>query len=522
MGDRLDSWKEVAAYLGREVRTVQRWALARGLPIHRLPGGDRPRVFSTKSEIDVWLQDRAGEPAPEGVSVAVLRFLNLAGGKEDQDFADGLADDLIDALVRIPGLRVIARTSSFAFTGKENDVRRVGAELGVAWLLEGSIRRDGQRVRVAAQLVSSRDGVHAWSQIYDRQLTDLFSIQDDIARAIARELRLKLAPEPLAAQATADPQAYDLFVKGRSISQQYTPNAVAAAQHYFEEAVARDPEFSRPYFGLADLLFHAAQFGIATPPDAIRRTREAIRRSLELDERCGEAHALQGTLQGMLDYDWPGAEKSFERALQLSPGSAKILDQHAWYHLTPRLQVARAVSEAEQAVSLDPLSPWAHGHLSLVLAAARQHARAVEEGRVGVQLAPGLWWLRWFYGGVLVFQGRIGPGLRECQKVYNEMREPLVIGAMASMLGLCRRSRQAKDLLADLQRLALTTDVPPMAFALAYLGAGDDRVFEWLDKSIEARDPQATQLPSMPLYDGIRGDPRFQALLRRMNLDTAS
>ncbi len=522
MAQRLDSWKEIATYLGREVRTAQRWALARGLPVHRLPGGDRPRVFSTKSEIDAWIRDGAGEPAPEGVSVAVLRFLNLAGGKEDQYFADGLADDVIDALVRIPGLRVIARTSSFAFTSKEDDVRRIGVELGAAWLLEGSIRRDGLRLRVAAQLVSSRDGVHAWSQIYNRQLTDLFSIQDDIARAIARELRLKLAPEPLASQATTDPQAYDLFVKGRSISQQYTPDAVAAAQQYFEEAVVRDPEFSRPYFGLADLLFHAAQFGIATPPDAMRRTREAVTRSLELDEHFGEAHALQGTLQGMLDYDWRGAEESFERAFQLSPGSAKILDQHAWYHLTPRMQVARAISEAEQAVSLDPLSPWAHGHLSLVLAAARQYARAVEEGRTGVQLAPGLWWLRWFYGGALVFQGRIGLGLRECRKVYHEIQEPLVIGAMASMLGLCRRRKQAKDLLADLQRLARTTYVPPMAFALAYLGVGDDRVFEWLDKSIDARDPQATHLPSMPHYDGIRGDSRFQALLRKMNLDAAS
>jgi hypothetical protein len=182
------------------------------------------------------------------------------------------------------------------------------------------------------------------------------------------------------------------------------------------------------------------------------------------------------------------------------------------------MQIAQAIKEAEQAVSLDPLSPWAHGHLSLVLVAARQHARGVEEGRTGVQLAPGLWWLRWFYGGALVFQGRTVLGLRECQKVYEEIQEPLIIGAMAAMLGLCRRRKQARELLSDLQYLARSTYVPPYALALAYLGACDDRVFEWLDRGIDARDPMATHLPSMPLYDGIRDDPRFRALLTKMHL----
>lgn len=518
MKERLDSWKAIAAYLGREVRTAQRWAAARGLPVHRLPGGSRPRVFSTRGEIDEWLLAGSGQGAPGGVSVAVLRFLNLSGSPEGQYFADGLADDVIDALVRCPDLRVIARTSSFAFASNEDDVRRIGARLGAAWLLEGSIRRVEKRVRVSVQLVSSRDGVHAWSRIYNRQVTDLFEIQDDIARAIARELKVKLAPQALAAPATSDPQAYDHWVRGRSISQHLTPKAVALAQQYFEKAIACDPRFSKPYFGLADLLFHAAQFGIAGSPETVRRMREAIARALELDDSFGEAHALQGTLQGVFDYDWSGAEQSFERAVQLSPGSAKVLDQHAWYHLTPRMQLSRALDEAEQAVSLDPLSPWAHGHLSLVFLAARQYKRAVEEARTGVQLASGLWWLRWFYGTALLFDGKPAAGLRECLKAYEQIREPPVTGAMAAVYGLIGRRKRARELLRDLEVLARTVPVPAIALALACLGAGDDRVFWWLDRAIDARAPMVTHLPSMPIFDGIRRDPRFAALLTKMHL----
>ena len=518
MGERLDSWKDIAAYLGREVRTVQRWAIARALPIHRLPGGNRPRVFSTKSEIDAWIQADAHEDRAHGVSVAVLRFLNLAGSREDQYFADGLAEDVIDALVRIPGLRVIARTSSFAFTSKEDDVRNIGAQLGATWLLEGSIRRDGQRVRVSAQLVSSRDGVHAWSQTYDRQLTDLFAIQDDIARAIAGELKVKLSPRQLAPRMTDDAEAYHAWLKGRSISQQYTPESLVEAQACYEAAIARDPRFARPHFGIADLLFHAGQFGITAPPDVFPRARQAIARALDLDDRCGEAHALQGTLQGLLDYDWRGAERSFDRAFELSPGSAGVLDQHAWYHLTPRMQVAQAVEESEQAVSLDPLSPWAHAHLSLVRLVARQPARAAEEAQAALALAPGFWWLHWFYGTALLYQGKLRPGFRECQGVYETIRDPLVVGGMAGLHGLFLRRKKARQLLSELEGMAGTMYVPPFAFALAYLGLGDDRVFEWLDKSIDARDPMVTHLPSMPLYDGIRDDPRFRALLARMHL----
>jgi serine/threonine-protein kinase len=519
VGERLDSWKDIAVYLGREVRTVQRWAVARSLPVHRLPsGGNRPRVYSHKAEIDAWMRAGAQEPRADAASVAVLPFLNLAGTPEDQYFGDGLADDVINALVRVPGLRVTARTSSFAFSGRGQDVRQIGAELGAAWLIEGSVRRDGGRVRVSAQLIDAGSGYHTWSECYDRQLTDIFAIQDEIARAIARALRIELALEPPARRPTSDLAAYDLWMKGRSISQRFTPAAFAQARDCYDAAIARDPRFARPYFGLAELLFHGVQFGLTNSADDARLARNAIATSLELDNGFGEAHALSGILHGILDYDWPGAEAAFQRAFELSPGSATVLIQHAWYHLVPRMRVAEALDEAEQAVALDPLSPLVRGRFGLVLVVARQYPRAAEECREALRLAPGLWCLHWFYATALLLQGRFVQGFGHARKVYDEIHQPLVIGGMSLLYGLFLRKTEARKLLAELQELSGTTYVPPVAMAFAYLGLGDDRVFEWLDKAIDARDPVVTHLPSMPLYDGIRGDPRFRALLARMHL----
>jgi TolB-like protein len=520
VGERLESWKEIAAYLSREVRTVQRWAVARSLPVHRIPGsGSRPRVYALKVEIDTWMQAGVREPRADAASVAVLPFLNLGGAPEDQYFGDGLADDVINALVRVPGLRVTARTSSFALSERGRDVRQIGARLGATWLIEGSVRREGGRVRVSAQLIDAASGYHAWSESYDRQLTDIFAIQDEIACSITLALKLTLGLEPPAGRPTGDLAAYDLWVKGRSISQRFTPAAMLQARKCYDAAIARDPGFARPYYGLAELLFYGVQFGLTTSADDTRRAREAITMSLALDDRFGEAHALSGVLRGLLDYDWAGAEAAFQRAFELSPGSATVLIEHAWYHLVPRMRVAEALEEAERAVALDPLAPFVRGLFGLVLMVARQYARAVEECREAVRLAPRLWWLHWFYGAALLLQGRAVQGFAHARKVYDEIHQPLVVGGMSLLYGLFLRRKEARQMLAELDEMSRTTYVPPAAVAWAYLGLGDDRVFEWLNKAIDVREPVATHMPSMPIYDGIREDPRFRVLLARMHLD---
>jgi TolB-like protein len=520
MADRLGSWKEIAGYLGRDVRTVQRWARARHLPVHRLPGGRRPRVFSLRSEIDLWLRSGSSRPdsADEAASVAVLPFLNLTGTVEGEWFGDGLADDVINALVRLPGVQVTARTSSFAFAGKGRDVREIGARLNASWLLEGSVRRDGEHVRVSAQLVSAGDGRHAWSESYDRCLTDVLGVQDEIARSIALALQVALSPAAPAPRPAGDLAAYHLWTRGRSLSQQYTQDAFGKARGCFEAALALDPRFARAHHALGELLFYGVQFGLSSNPSDVSRVRQAVSDAVELDARLGEAHALLGVVQGLFDYDWAAAEASFARALDLCPGSAAVLSQHAWYHLVPRMRIAEALAEAQQAAALDPLSPLARGSLGLVLVAARQYDRAAEECRRAVQLASGLWWLHWFYGTALLLQGRTGPGVRHMKMVYDKVHQPLVVGGMALVYGLFDNRGKAKQMLAELEGMARTGYVPPAAFAFAYTGLGDDRVFEWFAKAIDAHDPIATHLPFMPLYDGLRNDPRFSALLARMKL----
>jgi TolB-like protein/tetratricopeptide (TPR) repeat protein len=520
VGQRLGSWKEIAAYLERDVRTVQRWARDRRLPVHRLPGGPRPRVFSLRPELDAWLQGGPSRPRPpdEATSVAVLPFLNLTGAPEGEWFGDGLADDVINALVHVPGLRVTARTSSFAFAGQRRDVRKIGARLNASWLLEGSVRRHGERVRVSAQLVSARDGCHAWSESYDRRLTDVLGVQDDIAHSIALALQVTLSPGPPAPRPAGDLAAYHLWTKGRSYSQQFTGEAFGKARRCFEAALALDPRFARAHHALAELLFYGAQFGLSPAPDEVSRVRQEVVRAVELDPHLGEAHALLGVVQGHLGYEWGEAEASFARALELCPGSAAVLSQHAWYHLVPRMRIDEALAEAQQAAALDPLSPFVRGRHGLVLVAARQYARAAGECRRALQLANGLWWLHWFYGTALLLQGRTGPGVRRMRMVYEKVHQPLVVGGMALVYGLFDTRGKARQMLAELEAMARRGYVPPAAFALAYVGLGDDRAFEWFGKAIDAHNPIATHLPFMPLYDGLRKDPRFRVLLAKMNL----
>lgn len=519
MSERLDSWKDIASYLGRDVRTVQRWESERRLPVHRLPGGDRPRVYALKSELDVWLRTNPAEPASVP-SVAVLPFVNLTEDKENEYFSDGLADEVINALTRIPGLRVTARTSSFAFRGKEQDVREIGARLGAAALLEGSVRKFSNRVRVSAQLVSAGDGYHLWSESYDRELADIFAIQDDIARSIALALRIQLAPRPLVERTTEDQEAYKLWLKGRYAAAQFLPETIANAREYFTAAIARDPRFPLPYVALAELLFDAAQFGLVAPSEAAAQAKEAALKALGLNDRLGEAYAILGALRGILEYDWTAAERAFLRALELSPASATVLWRHAWYYLVPKLRIPEALDQMRKAAAHDPLSAQLHSTFGLMWFIARDWQRAVEECRLAVELGSWLLPTRWFLGSALIWQGKGAEGLDQCRQVYEHGGfSPVSVGGMSVIYGRLGRLDEARRMLSELEGIARTASIPPLAFAWAYLGLCDDRVFEWLDKAIDARDPAVTHMPSMPIYDGIRDDPRFHKLLAKMGLD---
>ena len=518
MTDRLDSWKDIAAYLGREVRTVQRWEAERSLPVHRLPGGDRPRVYALKAELDTWLRTSAVEQA-DLPSVAVLPFVNLSADPENAYFSDGLAEDVITALTRVPGLRVTARTSSFAYRDRNLDVRRIGADLSARALLEGSVRREGNRIRVSAQLVSAEDGYHLWSESYDRQLGDVFGIQEEVARAIAHELKVRIGPAPLVGRPTADLEAYSLWLQGRSLGAEWTADKIAEASACYRAALARDPKFPLPYLSIADSLFYAAWFGLALPPEAFPQALQFVQQALDLDPSLGEAHALRGCLLAVLNFDWDSAEREFERARELSPGSSTILYRHAWVILAPKRRYAEALAEMELAVRQDPLSPLMHGTLGMVLLEARDYARAEKACRVALELAPGFWWSHFFLSCALLLQNKGDEALTHCRQAWTRLGPSTLAAAdQCFTYGLLGRPDDALRAYAAFERTAQQEPVPALAHAWAYLGLGDDRAYEWLDKAIDGRDPAVTHLPGMPIYDELRADPRFNRLLTKMNL----
>jgi TolB-like protein len=505
-----------------------RWERDRGLPVHRIPGGGKPGVYAFQSELDTWWKKTqlhrvgpAEKAAPPSLtpSVAVLPFANLSRAKENEYFSDGLADEIITALTRIPGLRVTARTSSFAFRGKEQDVRAIGAALGVSTILEGSVQRSGGRVRVSAQLVNTRDGFHIWGERFDRKLADIFAIQDEISRAIAGALRVRLVPLP-SVRRTTSLEAYHLWLKGRFYHRYESMETIAKCRECYEQAIALDPSFPQPYVNLAGLIRGLADFGIVCPKDVGIPGRAAIRKAFELDDSLGEAYALSGVYRAWLDFDWRGAEDDFHRAALLNPASADVHRLRAMNCLVPLNHLEEGVREMERAIELDPLSALAHSGFAWLLGFKREFDRGLEEAETALALDAGYAVAFALRGSVLYYAGRIDEGVASWQIAAEKMaRAPSVIGPLGYGLARVGRHTEAKAILAELDAAESRCYVSPINRAWVYIGLGDfDAAFRWLDRAVDERDPHVLHFPCKPVYDPIRQDLRFAALLRKMRL----
>lgn len=524
----LDSWKEISRYLNRDIRTIQRWELTKGLPVRRMPGGAKPRVYALKPELDAWRCSRGGHLAsvendgagPAAMpSVAVLPFLNLASD-EDQYFADGLADEIITALSRLPGLRVTARTSSFAFRGKEQDVRDVGRRLNAFAVLEGSVRRSGSRIRVTAQLVDARSGYHLWSERFDRELTDVFSIQDDITRAVtaAVQLRLTNASRP-ATLPTRNLAAYHLWLKGRYHTQRQTPNEILRSRELFQEAIAIDPGFARAHLGLAESWWEGAVYGLDHPGDAAENSRPSIQKALEIDPTLGEAYTMLGVHLAVHELVWEAAECAFRRGIELSPGSPDVRTRYAAWLLDPNIRLDEARAQLELALELDPLSAVVHGYLGHHLIFQRDFSGAVEELRLAVELEPSYWTVQVYLAGAYAFQGMFQESLSILQKVREIAGDnPLVVGSEGCVRAVIGERQRAEELRKQLLE-SNSGYLPPLAIAWICLGLGEaEACLDWLEKAFAERNPLIVEFAPKPLYDSLRPHPRFRALLSAMHL----
>jgi serine/threonine-protein kinase len=524
----LDSWKAIAAYLQRDVRTAMRWERVRGLPVHRLPGGGKPGVYALRSELDGWRRAASSSPADEAApgarapALAVLPFANLSGDKDNEYFSDGLADEIITLLTRHPGVRVTARTSSFAFRGALLDVREIGARLGVGALLEGSVQRAGGRVRISAQLVDTRTGFHLWSDVYDREAGDVFAVQDQIADAIARALELRLQPSR-AQRPRANLEAYNHWLRGRHHYYQVyeSVDAFAKSLACLERAIAADPQFPHAYVSLAELLRHAAVAGVVSPPQAIAQGRAALARAFELDDSIGEACALRGAYRAWAEFDWSGADADFDRAQRLAPASSQVPTLRVAYHLVPTGRLREAEEAMERAVESDPVSPLAYIELGKVLLWARDFDRARVQLEAACDLRPDYPLAVWFRGVGLYFQDRVEEALALWQPVMQQVgANPAMLGAIGLAFGRLGRQAEARAALADLDAAEAKGATPRVSRAQIHLGLGEvDAAFACLGRAVDERDPGILDLPGKPIWDVLRGDRRFAALLARMRLD---
>jgi serine/threonine protein kinase/tetratricopeptide (TPR) repeat protein len=460
-------------------------------------------------------------------SVAVLPFVNLSADPEQEYFSDGLAEDILDALTQVPGLRVMARTSAFAFRGKEQDVREIGARLNVEHILEGSVRRAGSRLRVTAQLIKASDGYHLWSQRFDREMTDVFAIQDEISQAIVEKLRLRLAGDrPLVKRSTEDLAAYDLCLKARHHVLKLTQEGREAGRRYCEQAIALDPSYAPAHVVLAESHLWSAFWGSTDPREAFAGAKAAALEALRLDDSIADAHSALGTVLGSGEFDWPGAEREFSRAMELNRSSAAIRYDYAWcyamWFLFPLGRVEQALTEMRRALELDPLDPFYNSLVGCLLYHARRFELAVAQLRHAIDVDPTFFFSYWFLSVAYRLSGRLDEAIAAAEKAIDlSGGNPITLGTLGGAYGRAGRTAEARQLLEKLTERRRSSYVPASALVAIHSGLGEwDATLEWIARGIEERDPVlVTSLRMSPHYDLLRSRPDFQALLRKMNLE---
>src|SRR6266404_1602275 len=496
VSDRLDSWKEIAAYLKRDERTVRRWEELEGLPVHRHQHKSRAAIFAFKSELDAWWDNgrkrleeqepaaaasrRAWFPWPAAATAAILAFvggiyahswlrgrsalahvqsiavLPLANLSQDagQDYlADGLTEALTTDLGKLSVLRVISRTSTIQYKGTKKSIPEIARELHVDAVVEGAVLRSGDKVRITAQLIDAPADRHVWAETYDRDLRDVLALQADVARAIAVQIRGKLSSSPqLHGASPLNPEAYELYLKGRYSRDEGTEDGLKLAFAYFRQALERDPQYAPAYAGLADSYARLPFYSETRPEEAFPKAKAAATKALQLDQTVAEAHASMAYVKTYYDWDWAGAEAEFRRGLELNPNYADV--HHSYSRFLASLgRVAEARAELKRAL-------------------------AVSGGR-GVNS----------------------------------------IASLAHAYGLAGQHGEAQKILVELEKRSKKTYVSSYQIALVYLGLGqNDKAMKHLDNAYQEHSTLLTYLKMDPRFDPLRSDPRFQDLVHRVGL----
>ena len=456
-------------------------------------------------------------------SVAVLPFANLSADPENEYFSDGLSEEVLNALTQIPGLKVIARTSAFAFKGKQEDIRRIAEILDVTSVLEGSVRKAGNRIRVMAQLIAAADGSHLWSKRYDRELSDVFAVQDEIAEAIAAALRVTIGLQPSETRKpTQSVAAYDVFLKADYYFKKSTPEGLTRSKHLLDQAVSLDPEFAMAHFALGRHFFTLYVTQLMPAHDAVPLVRKHAEDALRLDPSLAEGHGLMGCLAAMYDYDWEEADRRFRLAFARGPGSMDVRYQRVNFFLAHAGRAQEAMEQMSLARAEDPLNGFIVWALAVALRAARRDAEADEvyEEVVDLDVGIGSSIAAVVLSGNHLARGTIPESLAFAEIAYA--RHPQLPWAIGQLAGVLARAGQIQrsNALVD-QLLPGTAFGAPFGLALVALGAGNlDEAADWLEKAIEQRDLWVSFLLNVGNIGGrvMWSSPRWPRLARLMNV----
>jgi TolB-like protein/Tfp pilus assembly protein PilF len=562
--DRLDSWKEIAAHLSRDESTVRRWE-KEGLPVHRHVHKKKATVYAYRSEIDVWwhqgrsstsvgesaVAPRRARPrlawslamafaliaaasvafnvaelpevllgrfAPgEITSIAVLPLANLSGDPEQEYFTAGMTEALTTALGQIKALRVISRSSVMQYKDAPKPLAQIAEELNVDAVLQGAVLYEGNRVRLTAQLIQTRPERHLWAEQYERDVTSILVLQGDLARAIATEIRARLTMEEqaLLTRATAvNPDAFESYLKGIFFMEQATQEGILRGAEHFRQAIAIDSGFAPAYVGLADAYNRAAIRGVRPAREAYATAKAAVARALQLDDRLAEAHTLSGVIKFRFDWDWAGAERDLERAIQLDPSSSRA---HLGYS-TYLLAVGRledAIRVARRNVELDPLTVQRHVDLAWKLSIAGRHEDSIAQLAKALESTPDFANAYAVLGMSYLRRGAHADAVAMCERGVA-----LSLGASgsrycATVYAQTGRRLQARELLGG---MLAQPYISPYQVASVYDALGDtDDALEWLSRAYDARAPEMCFLKSDSFSTELSSDPGFQDLLQRMS-----
>ena len=469
--------------------------------------------------VAAWSWFDVGEKSPEILSIAVLPLTNLMNDPEQDYFVDGMHEAMITNLAQLSALKVISRTSAMQYKDTDKLMPEIARELNVDALIEGSVLKAGDRVRITAQLIHGASDEHLWSNDYEGDMTDILSLQKTVAQAIAKEIGLALKPNEeamLASLSPVDPEAYKAYLKGRYFLQRLSKEDLDRALDHFNQALNIDPNFAPAYVGIAATYLNLAN-AYLSPSEAYPKVKEAAVKAIQLDEKLAEAHLILSHIHGVWEWNWDESRRELDLALELNPNDATAYQYLAEYWFA-RGDPAKAVRFAQKAQELDPVSPGVSLLLESCYVFNKQYDDAIAQHKITQELAPGLVYLRCRVGVALLEKGLYEEALHAFEEAERNLGRPMIDKPIA--LARMGRMEEAWEAARELEATFKETYWSPVHRALLYAGLGDkERAYTWLDRAVEERNPIVHYLPVFPGFATIREEQRFKDILKRVGLD---